>query len=156
MKIITKECAYVQKIDISYLINSDLKIPESIYLKTCHENIDRNNKYEFIKFNNPEEIKYFKKLNWIIDYNDIKNLTEEEIIKLCQNIVIKINKIADKFNNMNEKKKEKNKDLILQSELLNYKMHSLRDALWFKQGHINMSMPKTNDNKKHLNKKLLI
>lgn len=150
MKIITKNCAYVQKVDISYLINSDLKIPETIYLKICCENINKNNKYEFIKFENPDEIKYFKKINWIIDYNDIKNLTEDQMIKMCQNIVLEINKIADKFNTMTDKKKEKHKDLIEKSELLNYKMHSLRDALWFKQGHIDMSMPKNSDNKKTL------
>ena len=73
MKIILKDSAYVQKIDISYLIESNLKIPESIYLKISCEDINDNNKYEFIKFTDHQEIKYFKNIDWIIDYIKQKN-----------------------------------------------------------------------------------
>ena len=147
MKIILKDSVYVQKIDISYLIESSLKIHESIFLRISCEEINDNNKYKFIKFTNHNDIKYFKNMDWIIDYNSIKNLSEDEIISICQKIALQINDIADKFNNMTEKKKDKNEDLIQKCELLDYKMHSLRDALWFKQGHINISLPEIKNQK---------
>ena len=141
MKIIAKDSAYVQKTDILYLLKSNLKIPESIYLKISCEVIDENNKYEFIKFTNHNDIKYFKNFSWIIDYNDIKHLNENDIINMCQEIASQINNIADKYNKMSDIEKDKNEDMVQKCELLDYKMHSLRDALWFKQGHINLTLP---------------
>ena len=35
----------------------------------------------------------------------------------------------------------KNRDMVLQCELLDFKIYSLRDALWFKQGYIKIKLP---------------
>lgn len=142
MKIIANNVAYVQKKDIDYIKQSDLKIPEFIFFKVFStNNINENNEYEFVKFTKSNEIEYFKNLDWIIDYYQVKNLTEDDIIKLIEETAVQINKIADKFNKMNDHKKEKHLDMLIKCELLDYKMNSLRDALWFKQGHINMKLP---------------
>lgn len=141
MKVIAANVAYIQKKDIDYLKQSDLKIPEFIFYKVFGSNIDENNEYEFIKFTKRNEIEYFKNLDWIIDYNQVKNLTDEKIVELVKETANELNRIAEKFNKMSEHKKEKHLDMITQCELLDYKMNSLRDALWFKQGHINMKMP---------------
>ena len=148
MKIITKNVAYVQKKDISFLLKSTVKVPEFLYLKLLEEADDMENKYEFVKFEDRDEIKFFKSMNWIIDYNDIKNSSEDDIIQMCKDAANEINAIADKFNAMPDKKKEKHEDMVQKCKLLEYKMHSLRDALWFKQGHINMSLPEITDYKK--------
>lgn len=42
---------------------------------------------------------------------------------------------------MKPEEKKENMDLITQCELLDFKIYSLRDILWFKQGHINMILP---------------
>ena len=41
-------------------------------------------------------------MDWIIDYNEVKNLSEEEIIELAQNIGKEQEKIANIFNSMPE------------------------------------------------------
>ena len=75
MKIITDNAVYVQKNDIAYLNQTDLAIPASIFMKIFGNDIvDDNNRYEFIKFDTPEEIEYFRNIDWMIDYNEVKNL----------------------------------------------------------------------------------
>ncbi len=83
MKIITNDSAYVQKNDISYLNLSDLPIPASIFMKVFGNGvtiINDSNRYDFVKFDEESEIEYFKDLDWMIDYNEVKDLSEDEII----------------------------------------------------------------------------
>ena len=56
MKIITENAAYVQKND--------------------------NNRYEFVKFEDKNEIEFFKNLDWMVDYNSVKDLNEEDFLNL--------------------------------------------------------------------------
>jgi len=144
MKIITGHAAYVQKNDIAYLNQTNLAIPASIFMKVFGNGIviiDDSNRYEFVEFNLPEEIDFFKGINWMIDYNEVKDLSEEEIISLGQSIAQEKNIIAQRFNSMSLNERKKNEELVLQWELLDFKMYSLRDALWFKQGHIKIELP---------------
>lgn len=144
MKIITKDCAYVQKNDIVYLNETDLPIPASVFMKIFGKGtviINDSNRFEFISFENPDEIEFFKDIDWMIDYNEVKDLSEEEIINLGQSIAQKQNEIAVKYNSMSEKEKEENISMVQQYELLDFKIYSLRDILWFKQGHIKMYLP---------------
>lgn len=141
MKIINGEKVYVQKNDIN---QSDLPIPASIFMKVFGNGIviiDDSNRYEFVEFTTPEEIEFFKSLDWMIDYNEVKDLSEEETIELGQSIAQEKNEIAQKFNSMNPDDRKKNMNMVSQCELLDFKMYSLRDVLWFKQGHISMELP---------------
>lgn len=52
-----------------------------------------------------------------------------------------MNEIVLKFNSMSDEEKRQNQDLIHQYELLEFKLFSIRDILWFKQGHLKMSLP---------------
>lgn len=148
MKIITDNAVYVQKNDIAYLNRTDLLIPASIFVK-CLDNgiviIDDSNRYEFVEFNSPEEIEFFKMIDWIVDYDEIKDLSEEEIITLAQTIADKKNSIAQIFNSMTLDERDKNMNMVFQCKLLDFKMFSLRDFLWFKQGHIKMELPEGTD-----------
>ena len=63
MKIITEKEVYVQKNDIAYLNQTDLPILASVFTKLLDKGIiiiDNSNRYEFVKFDKPEEIEYFK------------------------------------------------------------------------------------------------
>ena len=80
MKIITNDSAYVQKNDIAYLNSSDLPIPASIFMKVFGNGvtiINDSNRYDFVKFDEESEIEYFKGLDWMINYNEVKDLSEE-------------------------------------------------------------------------------
>lgn len=149
MKIITDDAVYVQKNDITYLNQylslSNLPIPSSIFEKVFGSNIiiiDNSNRYEFIKFDKPEEIEFFQGIDWMIDYNKVKDLSEEEIIALAKSIAEENNEIARRFNSMTPEERKKNINMAFQYELLDFKICSLRDILWFKQGHIKMDLPK--------------
>lgn len=144
MKIITNDSAYVQKNDISYLNLSDLPIPASIFMKVFGNGvtiINDSNRYDFVKFDEESEIEYFKDLDWMIDYNEVKDLSEDEIIKLAESIGEEQNKIATTFNSMPEEERKNHADMVTKCDLLEFKFYSLRDVLWFKQGHIPMELP---------------
>ena len=144
MKIITNNSVFVKKNDIAYLNQSDLAIPASIFMKVFGSGvviIDDSNRYDFVEFNAPEEIEFFKGIDWMIDYNQVKDLSEKETIALGQSIAEEKNEIAQMFNSMTPEQRKENVNMVSRCELLDFKMYSLRDVLWFKQGHIKMELP---------------
>lgn len=145
MKIIYENCVYVQKNDIGFLNQTDMLIPGSIYMKVFGNSevtiINNSNRFEFIEFTKPNEIEYFKNINWMIDYNDVCNLTEDEIIELGNKIAKERNEIARKYNAMSQEDKRKNYSLIRECELLDFKMYSLRDIMLHKQGKLSFTIP---------------
>ena len=77
MKIITKDCAYVQYTDIAELIDALIvtkaECPQSV-LETCYGTTftcNSDNQFEFMEFYNEEAIEFFKNLNYIVDYDDV-------------------------------------------------------------------------------------
>lgn len=144
MKIFKDNKVYVQKNDIAYLNHTDIAIPASIFTKVFGGGIviiDDRNRYDFIEFDLPEEVKFFEELDWIVNYDDVKDLEDNEIINLGQNLANEKNTMAKRFNSMSNKEKEANMDLVIKCELMDFKIYSLRDILWFKQGHIKMTLP---------------
>lgn len=144
MKIIKDNVIYIQNNDIIQLNHSDMDIPASIFMKIFGNGIviiDDSNRYEFVSFTEPEEIEFLRNIDWILDYDEVKDLSEEEIITLAEKIMSERNELANKFLSMTESEKEKNIAMVDQCELINHKMFSLRDFLWFKQGHIQMELP---------------
>ena len=76
MKIINSDSIYVQKNDIAYLNLSNLPIPVSVFIKVFGNGatiINDSNRYDFVKFEKESEIEYFKRLDWMIDYNEVKD-----------------------------------------------------------------------------------
>lgn len=110
--------------------------------------IDDSNRYEFEKFEDDSEIEFFKGLDWIVDYNSVKDLSDDEIIELGQSIAQSRNQIAQQFNSMSENERKENFDMVTQCELLDFKICSLRDILWFKQGYLKMTLPEDVDYQK--------
>ena len=148
MKIITDNAVYVQKNDIAYLNSSDLVMPISVFMKVFGKGVtinDDSNRYGFVKFEDESEIDFFKGLDWIIDYNEVKNLGEEQIVDLLNNIGDAQQKVVTTFNSMPEEERRVHSDMVTQCELLEFKFYSLRDILWFKQGHIQMELPEDVD-----------
>ncbi len=52
------------------------------------------------------------------------------------------NQIAQQFNSMSKDERKENLGMVTQCELLDFKMYSVRDILWFKQGNLKMTLPK--------------
>lgn len=134
---------YVQMNDIIMLNHTAASIPASIFEKVFSDVVivDDSNRMDFVEFTKPNEIKFFESLDWIVDYKKVRDFKEEEIKEKGQEIANEMNRIAEKYNSMNDKQKEKNQSLMLKHELLKYKMNSLAEILWVKQGHITMPFP---------------
>lgn len=144
MKIITDNVVYVQKNDLAYLSRSEEHIPASIFMKAFGDGIviiDDSNRYEFMKFSAPEEIEFFENLDWMVDYSEVKDLSDEEIMALAQRVCEERNIIAQQFNSMSSEEKKENVSMCFRCELLDFKMYSLRDFLRFKKGHLKFDLP---------------
>lgn len=144
MKIITDDAAYVQKNDIAYLNQTDLDIPASIYLKACETGtfiVDDSNRYEFIRFNKSDEIQFFKNQDWILDYNQVKDMTEDELIEYGERIITQYNELAETFNALSEQERMQNIELDMQCDLLGFKLFSLHDFIFYRKGLLEMQLP---------------
>lgn len=145
MKIVTDEAVYVQKNDIAFLQTTDIVCPYNVHNELFQGEdaviIADYNRYDFVKFTRPNDMEFFKSLDWIVDYNALKDLSEEELIELGQGVATKINVMAATFNKMSEEKKAENFDMVEQSNLLRYKMYTLRDIVLFKKNILDMQLP---------------
>ena len=139
MKIITSNAVYVQKDDIEYLNSLGLSLPSSVVNKIIEYDImeiDSSNKYEFVKFGEQSDIEFFKNLDWIIDYSEVKNLSESEMMLLYKKVIEEKNAIAREYNLMSESDRINNMDYVRKYKLLDYKLYSLLYIIKLKKEHI--------------------
>ena len=133
---------YVQKKDLIMLIFcTDLPIPISISIDFLKEDI---NPMDFVEFTQPDEIDFFKKLDWIIDYKQIRNLSEEEIKEKKQEIIHEMIENATKFNSI-PANKSYNQSIIQKQELLDYKIKHLSNVLSDIQNNKQLPIPDVPD-----------
>ena len=146
MKFVLKDKVYVQNNDLSLLMRAmeGKNIPASIIDKVfgevficCDEN-----RYDYVEFDQPEEIEFFKSLTYSVDYMSVKDLSEEDLIKVGSGILEQRNEIAKKWNSMSEEERKNNQDLYLECELLDFKALSIRDVIWFKNKTLKMPLPR--------------
>ena len=147
MKIFSNNKAYVQNNDLAYLMRGaeGISIPASIFEKVFGKVfiVTDQNKYDFVEFTEQAEIEFFKECDWMVDYNSFDNMTEEEIIQIGCKINEERNKIAQAFNSLKQKEKERQYQKVsTQIELLEFKMMCVRDVLWHKQGNLSFPLPK--------------
>lgn len=145
MKILKDNKIYVQKNDMAYLNSSGLDIPASIFMKVFGQGItiiDNRNRYEFIEFTKPEEVEFFKGIDWIVDYDEVKGLSEKELIELGQSIgTAKAEKIYN-FNIMPETDRKQQYDRVtMDLELMDFKMYTIRDIIMVKRGQLSFPFP---------------
>lgn len=144
MKIFRDNSVYVQKNDIAHLNMTERLVPASIYMKVFGSGItiiNDSNRYEFISYDGASEVDYFKSLDWIIDYDDVKEMSEDDIIEMAHDIAAEQSGIASVYNTMSDEERRYHPEMVDQCNLLEYKFYSLRDFLWFRQGHIQMELP---------------
>lgn len=145
MKIVLDDKVYVQINDLGPMMNfcEGKPIPGCVINQVFGQMFIccDDNRYEFEEFTDPEAIKFFKGLTYSVDYMEVKDMTDEELINLGASIAEQKNEIAKKFNAMSKEEKEANQDLVTEYEMLDFKMLSVRDILWMRQGHIKVQLP---------------
>ncbi|MDD2203578.1 MAG: hypothetical protein PHT75_04545 [Bacilli bacterium] len=123
-----KEIIYIQLNDLAFLNSTDENIPASIYLKAFgqgNRQINDDNRFKYLEFTEPEEVKYLKSLDFILNYNEFNNLSAEDIEKIEMKIVSKLNDIAKKYNSLDAEGRRKNAELVSQHEKLKYLLDNL-------------------------------
>ena len=136
-----KEVVYVQMQDIMHLNQSDLPIPASIYTKvfTGVTIVNDSNRFDFVRFDEEHELKFFRDLEFVIDYDDYKDLTDEQLEEEGQKLAVKANEIAEKWNNMSEEERKQNSNLLQEHENLGYMLNFLSEIYAVK--HLKRKIP---------------
>lgn len=151
MKIINvedgKKKAYVQLNDVMMMMQLDSLIPAEVMDKIFSNVfiVTDENRFEFAEFTEEGTVEFFEACEWIPDFRYYKNMSMEEIIANGQEMGDEMNGIAQKWNAMNEKQREKNEKLLTRFKRLQHKMHSCAEILFTKQGHRVMPFPEVPD-----------
>ena len=139
-----KRVVYVQMNEFGRLMHAEeVSIPSSVF-ENIYSNIliiDDRNRYTFKRFDDENAVKFFEEQDWIIDYKKVRDFSEEHFLAMAEDINQEMQKVANKYNSMSEQVKSKNYKLRCRFDMLEHKFYSLRDVLWFKQGHLKMDIP---------------
>ncbi len=143
-----KEVVYVQMNDLAYLMHSDEAVPAVIVNEVFGKGvviIDDRNRNDFVRFDNPTAVSYFKEADWIPDFKFYYKLSEQELMDHAQGIVDEMNKIAEEFNAIPDNERKSHMDLRNRHELLDYKYSTLPRILWYKKGLEEIPLPEVID-----------
>jgi len=107
-----KEVVYVQRTDIIYLATQRNK--EIVLHNICQKMSEGINvvtdttRLEFVRFDNENEVKFFRECEFICDFDQYKDFTDEQIVAEVQRLAVKVNEIAKKWNEMTLKERSEN------------------------------------------------
>ena len=150
MKIIMDDKVYVQKYDIAYLSTTSYSNQVSAFTKLTGPGcmtINDKNKHEFMEYNNPDAIEFFKDLSIILDFNELSVLSEEELFEIYDKFATKKNNIAKEFNDMTRELKLENKELVEDSKKLDFLITTIKDLILYKRGELILRLPKNKKKK---------
>jgi hypothetical protein len=138
-----KEVVYVQMQDIVHLHRSSTTIPASVCTKVFNGTliVTDLNRFDFVRFDEEHEVKFFRELDFIIDYDQYKDLTDKQLNEEFFNFAVKSNKIAEKWNSMPTYQREKNFDMLQEYENLTYILDSLEEIYEIKHHKKTMPFP---------------
>lgn len=137
-----KEKVYVQVSDFVTLTKVDRPIPAGIYKKAMDYKFQSNDdKYNFIEYDDPKEVEFFKTFDYIVDYKEVKNKSIKELQVLAKIANDEANEIVDLWNELTEEEKSLNKGFTNKYTLLHHKIQDYAFVLWNKQRHIKLNMP---------------
>lgn len=137
MKIIRDKVAYIQREDLVFMIHSGLL--DYDFLKSIIEkmaivqkiSINNSNRFEFVKFTDPKDVEFLKGITFLVEYDELKDLSLEEMYSLGEEILRTRNEKAERFNRMSTTLREQNKRLIEEILNLDNKIRSLTSTIYF-------------------------
>lgn len=149
MKIFMNNKVYVNQKDFIFLLKSSIcEVPDNIIKEAFPVGIyaiESNKDYDFIVFESDDAKKFFRKLNFVVNYNSYKDKSADEIYILVQKLMFKqIELMINKRNNHIELIK------------LNHMISSLNDIIRFKRGYIEITLPEKEKYDKDLKYKVFL
>ena len=139
-----KEAVYVQMQDMMCLSrNSQMVIPSSITSKVFKgvTIVNDDNRFEFVRFEDEAEVKFFKDIDFIIDFDQYKNLTDKQLNEEIEKLEEKAEDITYKWNSMTEGEKKENKFLCDEYYNTQHKKNFLCEIYGVKHGKRVMPFP---------------
>ena len=139
-----KEVVYVNLKDITYLYDKiEIKMPNSIFRKVPPQVIVKKekNQFLFVRFDKKEEVEFFKKYDFIVDYANYKNLTIEEIRKKWAKTLELAENLTKIWNEIPLKKRKKNGCILKEIEDLEYKADWIKEIYLLKKEESNFKIP---------------
>ena len=143
-----KDVVYVQMNDILYLIHeTDIPVSGSIFTKAFPDFTGMNivtdkNRFDFVRFEDSSDVKFFKKLDFILDFDQYKNLTDAQLEKEIRNLEARAEEIAKKWNKMTKKQRRNKKSLYEEHRNINYIICFLLEVYDVVHGRKTMPFPK--------------
>ena len=144
MKIISDNAVYVQKSDIMQVMQFERTIPAEIVESMFTSGpiiINSSNCFDFVKFTSPASMEFFAGLDWIVDYGEVKDMPEEDILALCNSLADDYNAIAETYNNLTPHQRKINHTLSTECDKKGYKIDGLREFVWFRRGDLPVTIP---------------
>lgn len=142
MKIVRNGTTYIQIKDLKRLRDSNMLLTNSLLFILhilSNDYLDYKDE-DFIKLEDKDID--FNNVDWIIDFDDIKNCSEEDLINICNNLIGERNTIADKYNHYSIKDRIKNIKMLIKSKDLGYTINCYKDLLEVKRGNKELDLPK--------------
>lgn len=149
MKIILNNKVYVQRDDLTnlmyFLSTLSIPCPASIFDKlygpifVC----DGSTRYEFLEFKGSESVEFFKNLDYVVDYDDLRKKSDNELIEYAKNVEEEVETIINDFNNKPEdirRNEYERTEAVINSKKL--KLYGIRDFMMFRKGDIIFDLPK--------------
>lgn len=154
MKVTYDDKVFVQKKDLVFLlrcyIDNKLILPDSIFKEIYSRmllEVDFDGK-DFAMFNKKEELAFFDKIDFIMDYNEFKNKCSYCLMELEEKIIEERKFLVDSLKSHKLRSTWNCNMIGLRCEFLDYKLSSLNDILNYKRGKESYFIPNP-DEKKH-------
>lgn len=148
-----KEVVYVQMQDMGFLNSIDDPIPASIYIQVFGNGvtvIGENNRFDYVRFEQENEVEFFRDLEAVVNYEEFANLSLEEIEKKANELGEKISSIVDTYNSMPQEERRKNAKLLEDFEKLKYRCQWIATIYSAKYNNEKLPMPSEPVKKKKL------
>lgn len=144
MKVFKNGRVYVQKEDLMLLLECGRLIPASVFDKVYSNEyfvVGESNKEDYIEFNKPEDLEFFESLDWIVDYDEVKDLSLEEIDEIFKKTQKEMEQILkSSFSN----KKDYSIKPHIKYELLNNRLYTLAKVYYYKSHKVSLILPNEN------------
>ena len=143
MKVFKNGKVYVQNEDLILILRSGELMPTSVLEKFYGNGpviIVQDNMEDYVEFEEADQVEFFKRLDWIVDYDEVKNLSTEELEKLYDDTKDEMVKIRNKYSDLSQNDDCYEKDSI-RYELLGNKLYSLSKIQYFKARKLELALP---------------
>lgn len=126
---------YVQLQDLSLLERTEENVPAWIMSVLWeHSPITDLNRNQFVEFASEEAVQYFREALWIIDYNIVKLLSDEQFGRIGMELNEQLKKLDTMIQNIDATNAMFENDLLNKYMQLESKMKALADVLAMRRG----------------------